>query len=47
MLIKMYYPFFTKSFNVIIPLVPTMISVQYYLRSKIDNYDPDIYEPLN
>ena len=43
----MYFPFFTKSLNVIIPLVPTMISVQYYLRSKIDNYDPDIYEPQN
>lgn len=44
----MYFTFFTKSVNYFIPtIVPTMISVQYYLRSKIENYDPDIYEPLN
>lgn len=43
----MYFPMYLKSLNLMVPLVPTMISVQYYLRSKIDNYDPDIYEPLN
>lgn len=43
----MYFPFFNKSFNVIIPLVPALLSTQFYLRGKIDNYDPDIYEPWN
>lgn len=44
----MYFPFFTNSVNYFVPtIVPLLISSQYYLRSKIDNYDPNIYEPLN
>jgi len=47
----MFNTFVTKSVNLIVPLVPTMISVQYFLRRKIENsnaiYDPDIYEPHN
>ena len=45
----MYYPTYFKkiSINVFIPLVPVLLSTQFYLRYKIDNYDPDVYEPWN
>jgi|DEB0MinimDraft_10_1074344.scaffolds.fasta_scaffold23584_3 hypothetical protein len=43
----MYFPFYTKTFNLIIPLVPILLSTQFFLRSKIKNYDPNIYEPYN
>jgi hypothetical protein len=49
MLIKMYYPTYFKKISLvpIVPLVPALLATQFYLRGKIDNYDPDVYEPWN
>jgi len=48
----MYYPFYTRSLNLLPITLPSMlVSTQYYLRRKIENsnsiYDIDVYEPYN